>query len=132
MAAAQANAVRRQVERTHAAALHAQLRYPPPLPTPPRTERRDLNSETTLLPPVMPSKPAVLEAHQRALREARLALRLESEHQAERQANRDDERRARTADARRGPPPPPSVRDVAGGANLSQAELIWLSTLEAA
>ena len=84
-AAMQSDAVRRQVGRTQAAALHAQLRYPRPLPSaPPPSEPERLGAELAV-PPVMPSKPQVLAAHRRLLREARLKLELEDDLEATRE-----------------------------------------------
>ena len=55
-AAMQADAVRQQVGRTQAAALHAQLRRPPALPSAARI-RSDMAAEAAV-PPVLPSKPS--------------------------------------------------------------------------
>ena len=67
-AAMQADAVRRQVGRTNVAALHAQLRFLPPLPpAPPPTA--SASADLDKLPPVLPSKPHVMAAHRRMLRE---------------------------------------------------------------
>jgi hypothetical protein len=73
-ASMQAAAVRRQVARTQAAALHAQLRYPPPLPPAPPPSAGAAAAAELALPPVLPSKASVLHAHRRLLREERLKL----------------------------------------------------------
>ena len=75
-AAMQADAVRRQVGRTNVAALHAQLRFPPPLPpAPPPTA--SASADLDKLPPVLPSKPHVMAAHRRMLREQYLKAEVE-------------------------------------------------------
>jgi hypothetical protein len=155
----QSDAVRRQVGRTQAAALHAQLRYPRPLPSaPPPSERG--GAELTV-PPVMPSKPQVLAAHRRLLREARLKLELEDDLEARREEADAAATSAKGGDGEGGEvpatpraqhatadgsavagggPPPPSPataaaleRLVASGtvpSGVSSAELIFLASLQ--
>ena len=134
----QAAAVKRQVARTQAAALHAQLRYPPPLPpAPPST---NLAAPELALPPVLPSKPAVLAAHRRLLRAERLKIEVEEQEEEalEKAATAAvSPRGSKGGEAR--PPLTPNTRErgahVASslGAQthaLSSAELIWLASLE--
>ena len=76
-ASLQATVVRRQVVRTQAAALHAQLLHPPPLPPTAPTQSPDSEQspdELIALHGLGPSKPSVQAAHRRALAEASLAL----------------------------------------------------------
>ena len=76
----QGAAVRRQVARTQSAALFAQLRFPPKLPPAPPLSAVSLTTregDSLSLPPIMPSKPAVLATHRRMLREQRLKLEVE-------------------------------------------------------
>mmetsp|Transcript_43706 Transcript_43706/g.114876 ORF Transcript_43706/g.114876 Transcript_43706/m.114876 type:complete len:358 (+) Transcript_43706:1-1074(+) len=132
----QAAAVRQQVVRTQAAALFAQLRHPPELPPPPRV-RASASSVEATLPPVLPSKPKVLKEHQRALRNAKLTL------EQEEGPIMTDPRKTRERGAwisRDGAPSSPSaaqelgdrMASLPGGAMLSAAELLWLSSLEVA
>ena len=74
--------VRRQVARTQAAALHAQMLYPPPLPPAPPLREVELGgNEVVGLSPLAGLKPAVQAAHRRALAQARLALDAEEAQQ---------------------------------------------------
>lgn len=138
-AAMQAGAVRRQVGRTQAAALHAQLKHPPPLPPPPRIRASPTASDVTAtLPPVLPSKASVLKAHQRSLRDARLVV---EDEEGKPGFDYDAARRARSNGARArhgGAPFTPNtahalgerMANLPGAGALSGAELLWLSSLE--
>ena len=156
----QAAAVRRQVARTQAAALCAQLAYPPPLPPAPPAGSEGAAAAELALPPVLPSNVAVLDAHRRMLREAQLQCELEEAQEAGAADGegggggaadgaagappatpRSQRRELLFAAARaEGTPLSPSTLErgalALGGAahpgvgQLSPAELVWLANLE--
>lgn len=154
-AAMQAAAVRRQVARTQAAALHAQLSYPPPLPPAPPPNSSSSAAELAI-PPILPSRSSVLSAHRRLLREERLKLDLEEQqaaavmdeagtasHQSAARAVLSSPRGADgaarlAAKLAHGTPLSPTAiergqqtaRGFAADATLSPAELYWLASLE--
>ena len=141
-------AVRRQVARTQAAALHAQLRFPPPLPTVPRAPEGASSltpAQELALPPVLPSKPSVLAAHRRLLQQERLKLEMEEQEQAAIASGELDKAAALLTPrhgmggGEGGGPLSPGARDRGSeiakawegrGQVLSSAELIWLASLE--
>ena len=140
----QASVVRRQMQRTQAAALHAQLVHPMPLPPvpPPREAELAEASLATPLPPIV--NPAVQAAHRRALQHAKSTVEAE-------EALRDGggggggggggdgggggEEGAKAASARaRGAGGARMLQTLEQGGiranSLSAEELLWLSTLQ--
>ena len=117
--ALQATAVRRQVMRTHAAAQHASLLRPPPLPPAVAIGAAGADELHAFAAPTAPMRPAAREAHARMLQHARHAL--EAAEAAE------------AAQAALGPAAPGRAGAKKRGApteNLSSAELLWLQSLE--
>lgn len=128
----QASAVRRQLNRTQTAALFAQLRHPPPLPTPQRIWERSEISQEQALPAMLNPKPSVLAAHRRALLDAK--LRVEQEEQAGTSRHPPGQGAGHRAVPREPltPKTGAAIRQRMGlssEVDLSAAELTWLASL---
>ena len=113
--------------RTQAAALHAQLLHPPPLPhVPPMADAELAATLAAPVPPVMPVNPAVQATHRRALQHAKSTVEAEAALQRG---------TAKAASAKlRGAPGERLLKTLEQGGiranSLSAEELLWLSTLQ--
>ncbi len=126
--AVQAAAVRRQVSRTHAAALHAQLRHPPPLPPAVVVKAKlgeGLSARDELpLAHLANVKQAVVGAHRRAIQQARYAV-----DAAEKNVAAPRSPRASGLSTRASPGGAAAALDV-NTKGISPAEALWLASLE--
>jgi hypothetical protein len=141
-----ANAVRHDIMRTQAAALYAQLSRPPQLPPPPKVRSMSPASadsirglDPSILPPIPPSKPHILKAHQRALKMAKVAVE-EEERRKARESGVSNTAYAAAAAVRAAPvgsfaPNSTLVLEcqeilAQTGQTLSAAEVLWLQSVE--
>lgn len=119
----QQSVVIRQVHRTHAASLHAQMLHPPPLPPASRLREAELRSAgVEALLPIIGLKREVHAAHKRALAQAEQVVKTEEARDIE-LAEINSERFDESAS---------SASKIVTGDGISPAERIWLASIESA